>query len=68
MLSDGIYVKAKPKPNLEKISLWLGANTIVELTFKEALEMLGQNLSNAKNSLKQINEELEYIKDQKTTT
>ena len=68
MLSDGIYVKAKPKQNLEKISLWLGANTIVELTFNEALDMLGQNLNNAKNSLKQINEELEYIKDQKTTT
>jgi hypothetical protein len=30
--------------------------------------MLAQNLNNAKNSLKQINEELEYIKDQKTTT
>jgi hypothetical protein len=30
--------------------------------------MLTQNLNNARNSLKQINEELEYIKDQKTTT
>ena len=68
MLSDGIYVKAKPKQNLEKISLWLGASTVVELTFAEALNMLTQNFNNAKNSLKQINEELEYIKDQKTTT
>ena len=46
----------------------MGANTVVELSFDEALNMLAQNLSNAKNSLKQINEELEYIKDQKTTT
>ena len=68
MLTDGIYVKAKPKENLTKISLWLGASTVVELTFEEALSMLGQNLSNARNSLRQINEELEYIKDQKTTT
>jgi prefoldin subunit 5 len=68
MLTDGIYVKARPKKNLEKISLWLGANTVVELTFDEAKNMLSSNLSNAKNSLKQINEELEYIKDQKTTT
>ena len=30
--------------------------------------MLSSNLSNAVNSLKQINEELTYIKDQKTTT
>ena len=68
MLSDGIYAKAKPKKNLSKISLWLGASTVVELTFEEALTMLALNLSNARNSLKQINEELEYIKDQKTTT
>lgn len=68
MLTDGIYVKAKPKQNLSKISLWLGANTVVELTFDEAQAMLAQNLNNARNSLKQINEELEYIKDQKTTT
>ncbi len=46
----------------------MGASTVVELTFGEALTMLAQNLNNARNSLKQINEELEYIKDQKTTT
>jgi prefoldin subunit 5 len=68
MLSEGIFVKAKPKNNLDRISLWLGANTIVELTFEEAESMLSSNLSNAVNSLKQINEELTYIKDQKTTT
>jgi len=56
MLTDGIYVKARPKKNLEKISLWLGANTVIELTFDEAKNMLNSNLSNAKNSLKQINE------------
>jgi prefoldin subunit 5 len=68
MLSEGIFVKAKPKNNLDRISLWLGANTIVELTFEEAENMLSSNLYNAVNSLKQINEELTYIKDQKTTT
>jgi hypothetical protein len=34
MLSEGIFVKARPKENIDKISLWLGANTIVELTFE----------------------------------
>jgi prefoldin subunit 5 len=68
MLSDGVYVKAKPRENINTISLWLGASTIVELSFDEASKMLAENLSNAVNSLKQINEELAYIKDQKTTT
>lgn len=29
MLSEGVFVRAKSKENLEKIALWLGANTIV---------------------------------------
>jgi prefoldin subunit 5 len=50
------------------VSLWLGANTIVELTFPEALALLNANLENAHSSQSQIGEELAYIKDQKTTT
>lgn len=55
MLSEGIYVKARPKENIDKISLWLGANTIVELSFEQAKIMLNENLKNAITSLKQIN-------------
>ena len=40
MLSEGIYVKAKSKENNDKVALWLGASTIVELTFKEAEKLL----------------------------
>jgi prefoldin subunit 5 len=50
------------------VSLWLGANTIVELSFPEAVELLKANLGNAESSMSQITEELGYIKDQKTTT
>ena len=50
------------------MSLWLGANTIVELSFPEAVELLKANLGNAESSMSQITEELGYIKDQKTTT
>jgi hypothetical protein len=39
----------------------------VELTFVEATKLLKENLGNAKVSSKQIEEELEYIRDQRTT-
>lgn len=68
LISEGIYVKGKAREPLEHVSLWLGANTIVELTFPEALDLLKNNLNNAHSSLSQVTEELAYIKDQKTTT
>jgi hypothetical protein len=33
LISEGIYVKGKAREPLEHVSLWLGANTIVELSF-----------------------------------
>ena len=68
LISEGIFVRGKAKESLEHVSLWLGANTIAELTFKEANELLKANLDNAISSLAQITDELSYIKDQKTTT
>lgn len=68
LISEGIFVRGRAREGLEHVSLWLGANTIVELTFEEALNLLKANLSNADSSLAQISEELAYIKDQKTTT
>lgn len=68
MISEGIYVRGRAKDPLERVSLWLGANTIVELSFPEAIDLLKNNLGNAESSMSQITEELAYIKDQKTTT
>lgn len=68
MLADGLWAKAKSNPNLDKIALWLGANTMVELSFDEAEKMLRDNLANAKSNLKEIQEDLNYVKDQVTTS
>lgn len=68
LISEGIFVRGKAKEDLDHVSLWLGANTIAELTFAEATDLLKTNLINAHSSLAQITEELAYIKDQKTTT
>jgi prefoldin subunit 5 len=68
MLADSVWVKGKGTPGLKKIALWLGANTMVELTFDEAESMLRENLTNAKSNLKEIQEDLNYVKDQVTTS
>ena len=34
LISEGIFVKGRAKEPLEHISLWVGANTVVQLTFK----------------------------------
>lgn len=54
LISEGIFVRGKAKDGLEHVSLWLGANTIVELTFAEANDLLKANLTNAHSSLSQI--------------
>ena len=68
MLADGLWAKAKSAPTLDKIALWLGANTMVELSFDEAEKMLKENLANARSNLKEIQEDLNYVKDQVTTS
>jgi prefoldin subunit 5 len=54
LISEGIYVRGRAKDPLEKVSLWLGANTIVELSFPEAIDLLKNNLGNAESSMSQI--------------
>jgi len=47
MICDTIYSKATVPKDLERVNLWLGANTMVEFTFDEAKKLLGKNLENA---------------------
>jgi Prefoldin subunit. len=52
LLTDAIFAKAKiPKGN-KSVHLWLGANIMVEYSFKEAKELLMKNLENAQSNLK----------------
>jgi prefoldin subunit 5 len=51
MICDTIYSKAKVNKDINKVNLWLGANTMVEFTFEEAKKLLGKNLENAQNNL-----------------
>ena len=51
-----------------KVGLWLGANVMVEYNFTDALNLLGKNLSNAQQKFTETEDDLDYLKEQTTTT
>ena len=63
MLADNVYIKAEVTPK-EMVALWLGANTMMEYTIDEALELLSTNLKVAEESLEKVTEDLETLQDQ----
>ena len=68
LLSDNIWAKAKVPNTSGKVGLWLGANVMVEYTLDEAIKLLGKNLHNAEMKIKETEEDLDFLKDQITTT
>ena len=67
MLSDQVFCDAKVAPT-DKICLWLGANVMLEYSLEEANELLSKNLDTATKNLSQIDLDLDYLRDQITTT
>ncbi len=63
LISDNIWAKATVSNNTGKVGLWLGANTMVEYSFDEAIELLEKNLKNAETRLASANEDLNFCKD-----
>ena len=68
LLSDNIWAKARCPNDTGKVGLWLGANVMVEYTYDEALKLLAKNLSNAQNKIKETETDIDFLKDQITTT
>ena len=67
LLTDTIWAKGKIDKKIEKVSLWLGANTLVEFPLEDAKVLLRKNLENAQGNLKTFEEDLLFLKDQITT-
>jgi len=67
MLSDDLYVKAKVPPS-GKVGLWLGANVMLEYTLDDADSLLSKNLQTATKNLNQLEIDLDFLRDQLTTT
>ena len=68
LLSDNIWAKAKVPNTTGKVGLWLGANVMVEYTHDEAIKLLGKNLHNAETKISDTEKDIDFLKDQITTT
>lgn len=67
LLSDQVYAKATIPPT-DKVCLWLGANVMLEYTLDDAQELLVKNIEAAKKNLGFIEHDLDFVRDQFTTT
>ncbi|CAG8441726.1 16640_t:CDS:2 [Acaulospora colombiana] len=65
-LNDTMWAAAKIK-STKTIYLWLGANVMLEYTLQEANELLENKLSTAQNTLNNVLEDLEFLREQITT-
>ena len=68
LVSDNIWAKATVPNTSGKVGLWLGANVMVEYNFVDALALLGKNLANAQQKFADTDDDLDYLKEQTTTT
>lgn len=67
LLSDEVYMEALV-PATEQINLWLGANVMLSYPLDEADQLLSRNLEQANRNLTQVDVDLDYLRDQITTT
>jgi prefoldin subunit 5 len=66
-LSDQAYATAEVAP-VGTVNLWLGANVMLEYTYDEAAALLADNLSAAVAKREEVAADLDFLKDQITTT
>ncbi|KAI8520690.1 prefoldin subunit 3-like [Branchiostoma floridae x Branchiostoma belcheri] len=67
MMSDNLYAKATVPPT-DKVCLWLGANVMLEYSVDDAAALLAKNHSAATSSMTQVEKDLEFLRNQLTTT
>ncbi|XP_018414163.1 PREDICTED: prefoldin subunit 3 [Nanorana parkeri] len=67
LLADNVYCKASVPPT-DKVCLWLGANVMLEYDIDDAQALLEKNLSTATRNLEFTEEDLDFLRDQFTTT
>ncbi|XP_045608779.1 prefoldin subunit 3 isoform X2 [Procambarus clarkii] len=67
LLSDQVYIKANIPPT-DRVCLWLGANVMLEYGLEDAEGLLSKNLGNATKNLTQVEHDLDFLRNQCTTT
>lgn len=66
-LNDTLYARATVSPaDTEEVYLWLGANVMLAYPLDEAETMLEEKLRAAESSLKNCEEDLEFLREQIT--
>lgn len=67
LLSEQVFAKAIVPPT-DKVCLWLGANVMLEYTLDDAQELMVKNIEAAKKNLSHVEHDLDFVRDQFTTT
>ncbi|KAF5295966.1 hypothetical protein FQA39_LY12738 [Lamprigera yunnana] len=67
LLSDQVFAKALVIPT-NTVCLWLGANVMLEYSLDDAEKLLSKNVATATSSLDQVEEDIDFLRDQCTTT
>ncbi|XP_071450681.1 prefoldin subunit 3 [Hetaerina americana] len=67
LLSEQVFMKALVPPT-DKVCLWLGANIMLEYTLDDASALLKKNIETAKKHLAYVEHDLDFLRDQLTTT
>ena len=66
-LCDTIYTRAKVDSSEGKVCLWVGANTMVEYQYEEAIDLLQSQLEQSHAKLQEIDEDLLHIRGNSIT-
>lgn len=67
LLNEQVFVKANVPPT-NTVCLWLGANVMLEYSLADAEKLLSSNMASAKKNLNCVEHDLDYLRDQCTTT
>eukprot|EP01041_Mallomonas_annulata_P000451 gene451-814_t len=66
-LCDTIFAKAKLSKEEGVVYLWIGADTMVEYTYDEAIELLELQLKNSFIKIEELNEDLNFLRGNSIT-
>lgn len=66
-LCDMVYAKAKVDTDVGKVCLWIGAQTMVEFTYDEAIDMLEVQLVQSHEKIQELDEDLYFLRGNSIT-
>lgn len=66
-LSDTVYTKAKVDVSAGVVYLWIGAGTMVEYSYKEAVDLLQQQLEMSHSKIEELQEDLFFLRGNSIT-